>query len=446
LTDYFVGGSAGSSGTIFIQTSSGFEVGESGFLEEDKDSEDNDAIFFDADGDGDNDLYVVSGGYEFDPNSKQLADRLYINDGLGNFTKAKATAMPPINVSGSKAYSGDFDKDGKQDILVLGRQVPGKYPAPAKSYILMNRGTPDNITFEVAQNMQPEAFEALGMATSAVLTDFNNDRWLDIIIVGEWMPIRVFKNTGAGFVEVSEEMGLKTDTTGWWWSIEQGDFDNDGDMDYVVGNNGLNYKYKATEEETFDIFVNDFDRDEDMDIVLSYYNEGKQYPLRGRECSSQQIPGIKKKFESYESFSEATLIDVYGAEPLKSSLHYQVKSFASVYLENNNGKFLIHQLPREAQLSSINQILVDDFDKDGSLDFLIAGNLFVSEVETPRNDAGYGLFLKGNGKGDFEAVEASESGFFVPGDVKNMATIEVENKKYLLVAKNDDAMQYERVN
>lgn len=446
LSDYFVGASKGSSGALFIQTSTRFEMGDSQFLEQDKDSEDNSALLFDADGDGDNDLYVVSGGYEFAPDSDQLADRLYINDGAGNFTKAETAAMPPLNVSGSNAYHGDFNKDGKEDLLVLGRQVPENYPTPAQSYILMNNSTPDQIAFEPVQNMQPEGFEALGMATSAVLTDFNNDDWLDIIVVGEWMPIRAFKNTGSGFVEASEEMGLNIDTTGWWWSIEQGDFDNDGDMDYVVGNNGLNYKYKATEDETFDIFVNDFDKDESVDIVLSYYNEGKQYPLRGRECSSQQIPGIKKKFEDYESFSQATLVDVYGEKPLESSLHYQVKSFASVYLENKDGKFIIHQLPREAQLSSINQIVVDDYDKDGALDFLIAGNLYVSEVETPRNDASYGLLLKGDGKGGFEAVKASESGFFVPGDVKNMAPIEVDSKKYLLVAKNDDAMQYVRIN
>ncbi|MEW2921696.1 VCBS repeat-containing protein [Muricauda sp. ANG21] len=446
LDDYFVGGSKGKSGNLFIQSSNGFEASDSQFLEQDKGSEDNGALFFDADGDGDNDLYVVSGGYEFTPDATQLADRLYLNDGAGNFTKSDSSIIPTINISGSRAYNGDFNKDGKQDLLVLGRQVPGNYPSPTHSYILMNHSISNSIEFQLNQDMQPEAFDALGMATSAVLTDFNNDDWLDIIVVGEWMPIRVFKNTGSGFVEVSEEMGLNIDTTGWWWSIEQGDFDNDGDMDYVVGNNGLNYKYKASPEETFDIFVNDFDRDQNVDIVLSYYNEGKQYPLRGRECSSQQIPGIKKKFENYESFSEATLVDVYGEEKLESSLHYQVKSFASIYLENKDGKFVIHQLPREAQLSSINKILVNDYDKDGYLDCLIAGNLYASEVETPRNDAGHGLLLKGNGKGGFEPVKAAESGFFVNGDVKNMATIQVKDKKYILVAKNDDAMQYQRIN
>jgi len=249
-----------------------------------------------------------------------------------------------------------------------------------------------------------------------------------------------------GFKEVSEELGLTTDTTGWWWSINQGDFDNDGDMDYIVGNNGLNYKYKATEDETFDIFVNDFDQDNNKDIVLSYYNEGKQYPLRGRQCSSQQIPAIKKKFKDYESFSEATLVDVYSKDALESALHYQVKSFASIYMENMGDSFVLHELPMEAQLSSINETLVKDFDNDGHLDIVVAGNMYNSEVETPRNDASYGLFAKGDGNGGFQAISASNSGFFAPGDVKSMSPIIVQNKSYIIVVKNNDNVQLIAVN
>ncbi|MFI1744576.1 VCBS repeat-containing protein [Thalassobellus sediminis] len=445
LEDYFIGGSAGTKGSVFIQTTNGFEKQSSSFLVADKESEDVGALIFDADSDGDNDLYVVSGGYEFSSNSNELQDRLYINNGNGDFTKADKEALPSFNVSGSRAYNADFNKDGKQDILVLGRQNPNNYPLPANSYLLINESTKDHVRFNNT-SMQPSEFENLGMATSAIITDFNNDTWLDIIIVGEWMPIRVFKNTKTGFEEVSDNLGLTKDTTGWWWSINEGDFDNDGDMDYIVGNNGLNYKYKATEKETFDIYVNDFDEDSNKDIVLSYYNEGKQYPVRGRGCSSQQIPGIKKKFKDYESFSEATLADVYTEKNLDESLHYQVKSFASVYLENKNGKFIIHKLPNLAQLSSINQILIDDYDQDGKLDALIVGNLYVSEVETPRNDAGYGLFLKGNGNGSFKPISVSKSGLYIPGDVKDMATIKVGSTSYFIAAKNDDYLQFIRAN
>jgi hypothetical protein len=446
LEDYFVGGSFNKSGQLFFQTQSGFVKQNVLALEADKMSEDIGAVIFDADNDGDNDLYVVSGGYEFSPTSPLLQDRLYINSGKGVFTKADINTLPQMRCSGSKAYAADFDRDGKQDLLVLGRQVPGNYPAPASSYILSNKSTKGSSKFVDVTATNAKEFKNLGMATSAVITDYNNDGWLDIIIVGEWMPIRVFKNVKTGFKEVSNDLGLTKDTTGWWWSINQGDFDNDGDMDYVVGNNGLNYKYKATEKETFDIFSSDFDKDNKKDIVLSYYNEGTQYPVRGRGCSSQQIPGIKQKFKNYESFSEATLEDVYTKKSLDSALHYQVKSFASVYLENKNGKFIVHQLPVEAQVSGINKILVDDYDKDGFLDMLISGNLYMSEVETPRNDAGYGLFLRGNNKGQFKAVTPTKSGFFTPGDVKDMAVIKVKGKKYIITAKNNDKLQFTKLN
>ncbi|MDC6367698.1 MULTISPECIES: VCBS repeat-containing protein [Flavobacteriaceae] len=444
--DYYVGGAANKVGALFFQNEKGFEAQETTFLEVDKANEDLGALLFDADQDGDNDLYVVSGGYEFVQEDEKLKDRLYINDGMGNFTKVDEAVLNSPPISGGKAYKGDFNKDGKLDLLVLGRQSPGNYPAPVSSYILMNVGEKGNAKFEITQKMQPEAFQNLGMATSAVVTDFNGDDWQDIIVVGEWMNIRAFKNTQNGFIEVSEEMALTKDTTGWWWSIEQGDFDGDGDMDYIVGNNGLNYKYKANEKETFDIYVNDFDENSKDDIVLSYYNEGKQYPVRGRECSSQQIPGIKSKFQDYESFSEATLVDVYSEKALESALHYQVKSFASVYLENKDGKFIIHRLPVEAQLFNLNKILVDDYDQDGNLDVLIAGNLFVSEVETPRNDAGYGLYLKGNGKGGFVSVPVAKSGFFVKGDVKDMAIIHRGDQTYILAAKNNDFVQAVKIN
>jgi enediyne biosynthesis protein E4 len=439
LDDYFIGGSMGLVGHLFLQTGAGFVEKPMKALEEDKMSEDMGATFFDADNDGDNDLYVVSGGYEFAYNSPFLQDRLYINNGKGDFTKAPVGTLPAMLSSGSKVYAADFDKDGKQDLLVLGRQVPGQYPSPATSYLLQNKSTTASPKFEVSK-MQPSVFKNLGMATSAIITDYNNDTWMDMIIVGEWMPIRVFENTKTGFKEVSKPLGL-ADTTGWWWNIQQGDFDKDGDMDYVVGNNGLNYKYKATPRETFDIYFNDFDKDLNKDIVLSYYNEGNCYPVRGRGCSSQQIPGIKNKYKDYESFSEATLVDVYTEKSLKASLHYQVKSFSSIYLENKNGKFIIHQLPIEAQMSCINQILVDDYDKDGNLDLLIAGNMYNSEVETPRNDAGYGLFLKGDGKGKFKPLSPTQSGFFAPKDVKDMAFVKVKSQKNILIIKNNDYLQ-----
>ena len=400
MEDLYIGAAASYAPGLYFQTSDGFELQKSDALAGDRSHEDLGATIFDADGDGDKDLYVVSGGNEFEKNSEQLQDRLYLNDGAGNLSK-DLQALPKMLTSGSRAYAADFDKDGKEDLLVLGRLVPKNYPQPARSYLLKNKSSDGIAKFEDITAAYIPEFESLGMATSAEVTDFNDDGWLDIIVVGEWMPIRVFQNMQSGFKEVTAEVGLSNDLTGWWWSIKGADFDGDGDIDYIAGNLGLNYKYKANEEETFDIYVNDFDKNQKNDIVLSYYNEGEKFPVRGRECSSQQIPGIKAKFPDYASFSNATLEDVYTKQDLENSLHYQVKSFASVYLENRNGTFVVHQLPSEAQLSSINQILVDDFDRDGNLDALVAGNLYWSEVETPRNDAGTGLLLKGNGKGSF---------------------------------------------
>jgi enediyne biosynthesis protein E4 len=443
--DFIVGGAATFEAGIYFWTETGFEKQTSEAFEKDKGFEDLDALIFDANGNGHNDIYVVSGGNEFKPGSEMLQDRLYINDGKGNFTR-DVNALPKMLDSGSKVYKADFDKDGKDELLVLGRLVPGNYPSPANSYILKNNSKNGKVAFEdITQTVAP-FLTSLGMATSAEIVDIDNDGWEDIIIVGEWMPIKIFRNNKTGFKDVSEEMGITEDTAGWWWSIKAGDFDNDGDQDFIIGNLGRNYKYTASEDETFDIYFKDFDGNDKKDIVLSYFNEGEKFPLRGRECSSQQIPGIKEKFPDYESFSTATLADVYSEKELETSLHYQVKSFSSIYLENVDGKFRIHELPNVAQITSINQILIKDYDGDGNLDALIAGNLHWSEIETTRNDAGYGMFLKGDGTGKFQPIAPAQSGFFVPGDVKDMQTIFVGNREIIVAVKNDDFIQFIEVN
>jgi hypothetical protein len=440
LEDIFLGGSFGMPANIYIQTHDGFVPQKTNAFNADKISEDVGALFFDADQDGDQDIYVVSGGYEFATNSNFLKDRLYRNDGNGQFQKA-ATAIPDQRSSGSRAYTLDYNKDGKQDVLVLGRQTPGKYPFPTSSYVLENKSTAERIQFEDNTKQVAPFLQGIGMATSAIITDINNDSWEDIILVGEWMPVTILQNNKGTFENITEKMKLQ-ETTGWWWSINEGDFDKDGDLDYMIGNNGLNYKYKATDDETFDIYVKDFDKNSKEDIVLSYYNEGEQYPVRGRQCSSQQIPSIKQKFKNYDEYSTATLIDVYGKKNLENALHYQIKSFASIYLENTGNGFKIHELPMEVQFSSINQILVDDFDKDGNLDALVAGNLYNSEVETPRNDASYGRFLKGDGNGNFQPVPVTKSGFYTTGDVKDLQQITIGNASYILSIKNNDYIQF----
>ena len=309
---------------------------------------------FDVDADGDNDLYISSGGNEFAPNSEKLQDRLYLNDGNGSFVKSE-NALPEMLTSSSRVHGFDYDKDGDTDLFVGGRLVPGNYPSPTDSYILENTSKDGNVKFKnVTVDIAPD-LQKIGLVTDAVWSDYDNDGWTDLIVVGEWMPLVILKNEEGRFTNVSSDLGID-DSRGWWFSISEGDFDGDGDQDYIVGNLGLNYKYKANEDETFDIYFNDFDKNNKNDIVLSYYNEGEKFPVRGRECSSQQIPAIKSKFKNYKSFSIATLEDVYTKEELEKSLHYQVKSFASVYLENDGSTFNIKPLPNLAQTSCINKI------------------------------------------------------------------------------------------
>jgi len=283
------------------------------------------------------------------------------------------------------------------------------------------------------------------LVTDARCFDYDKDGWKDLFVVGEWMNIKAFKNKKGKFVDVTDDLGLE-DTTGWWFSINNADFDKDGDQDLILGNLGLNYKYKAKEDETFDIYFNDFDGNKRNDIVLSYYNEGKKYPVRGRQCSSDQIPSIKEKFKNYDLFSKAELNDIYDKKKLEKSIHYQVKSFASVYLEYKDGKFTKHILPNEAQIAPINKTIIRDFDKDGNLDVLAAGNLYASEVETPRADAGIGLFLKGNSKGSLQPINAQVSGLHMRGDVKDFEIINIKNQEYILSAKNNDFLEFIKIN
>lgn len=444
LDDFYVGAASKYPGGMFFQEPDGsFKQQKTKILIQDRLYEDIGALIFDADNDGDNDLYIVSGGNEFKPNSEMLHDRLYINRGNGNFVKSKF-ALPLLPTSGSRVTAEDFDKDGDLDLFVGGRLIPANYPYPANSYLLENVSKPGRPQFKI-NNKNASLFSKLGLVTTSLWLDYDNDGWEDLFVSGEWMPITVFKNVKGVFKDVTKELGL-ADTVGWWFSLSSGDFDEDGDLDILCGNLGLNYKYKAKKDETFDIYLNDFDGNNINDIVLSYYNDGEKYPVRGRECSSQQMPHIKKKYETYNEYSTATLTDVYDEDKLEKGIHYQVKSFASMYLENTNNSFKQHILPNEVQISPINQIIVKDFDKDGNLDAITAGNLYASEVETPRADAGYGMFLKGDGKGNLKPITAKSSGFYTTGDVKDMKLIKINSIEYAISVKNNDFLQFIKIN
>ncbi|MGB0777219.1 MAG: VCBS repeat-containing protein [Flavobacteriaceae bacterium] len=445
LEDFIVGGAYGYPTQVFIQTQHGFEAASNTAFERDKNYEDMGILPIDINNDGYLDLYISSGGNEFEPGDSRYSDRLYLNDGSGEFTKIEG-ALPELNYSSGRVFSLDFDNDGDQDILVSSRLIPDHYPSPASSVLLENVGSGDIIKFKDVTQDKAEALINIGLLTDASVVDLNADGYMDLVLVGEWMPVTLLENNKGKFEDSSANYGLNEDSRGWWWSSASADFDGDGDLDFIFGNNGLNYKYKAKEKETFDIFVKDFDKNAKEDIVLSYYNDGEQFPVRGRECSSQQIPAIKQKFKNYDSYSKATLVDVYTEDELEEALHYQIKSFASVYAENRNGKLVFHKLPELAQISNINQILIDDYDNDGILDAVIAGNLYQSEVETPRNDAGIGLFLKGKTSGGFDAIPARKSGLYIPGDTKELIQLNFQDKPIIIAGKNQDYLQYIQIN
>jgi enediyne biosynthesis protein E4 len=442
LDDFYIGGAKNQASALFVQQKDGtFNSVLQSLWANDKDHEDVASLFFDADKDGDLDLYVVSGGSE-EEQDEYYQDRFYENQGDGLFSRPKGV-LPIVISSGSCVKSGDFDNDGDLDLFVGGKLIPGKYPLPADSYLLRNESQGGKIKFVDATDELAPFLKEIGMVSDAEWIDVNGDHHLDLVVVGEWMSIMIIKNTENGFVEVTET-GIENQT-GWWYSIASADFDKDGDMDFIVGNLGLNYKYQASEEEPFEVFAKDFDDSGSLDIVLGYHENGTVFPLRGRECSSNQMPFIKEKFPSYNEYGLADMSSVFGAEDLENSLHYAATTFATVYVENlGDFKFKPRKIEGIAQFSSVNSILIDDFNKDGNLDVVLSGNLYQAEIETPRNDAGFGVLLEGNGKGQFTSRFSNESGLFVKGDVKNATIINTQSKtsKRIIFGKNDDAVQF----
>lgn len=431
--DLFIGGAVGQSGTLYFQDANGkFEKSESQPWRNDALSEDLGSLFLDVDGDNDVDLYVASGGSEYKIGNVHLKDRLYINDGSGNFSLDN-NALPNIRQSTQVVEASDIDADGDMDLFVGSRLIPGAYTFPATSYLLIN----EKGKFKKASTEIAPVLTDLGMVTGAVFTDIDNDNDEDLMLVGEWMEIKVLSNDNGFFKDVTEEFGIK-DSRGMWWTITASDLDNDGDDDYIIGNLGKNNKFKASEERPFKVYANDFDNNGTNDVVLAKVYKDNYVPLRGRECTSQQMPYVAEKFEDYHSFASSTLIDILPEDKVEDAVVYEIKNFESIILINDNGKLIKKALPVQAQISPVKAAMVMDINNDGHNDIITVGNHYGVEVETTRYDAGFGTVLLGDGFNNFKSISPSESGFYVPYDSRDLRVVKQKNNVLVLVTNNND--------
>lgn len=433
--DFYLGGAFRRPGKLMIQKDGIFVEQPSGLWNDERMNEDVGATFFDVDNDGDLDLYVVSGGNENTAENGMLLDRLYINDGYGNFTKS---SEPNVNSSGSVALPFDYDGDGYTDLFVAGRQVPGYYLKPADSYLLRNQeGILQDVTDEIAPGLRK-----LGMVTSGVWTDIDGDSDADLVVVGEWMQVTIFEQHEGKFSKVANNMNGLEHSEGWWWSIDANDFDGDGDPDFIVGNMGYNYKHHPNVDAPLEAFTGDFNNDGLFDLAMGYYQDGRLFPTYDWNYAEMQNPKLSEKIPTVNQYSESTLYDIYGEEKLKQARHFQIKTLSTAYIENlGNGKFEMRPFPNEVQISNINSIVVMDVDGDGHEDLILAGNLYPMDVRTVRNDAGIGLWMRGDGQGNFASVPFRQSGLFIPGDVRHVQEIAMDGISMLIAAKNNDQIQ-----
>jgi enediyne biosynthesis protein E4 len=429
LEDVFVGGGAGQKSQLFIQKISGEFIIDT-LIGDNKSAETTKSLFFDANNDGKMDLYVAHGSNEFSLNSPNLQDRLYLNQ--NNRLVSAPDALPNMPVTTGAIAASDFDGDGDQDLFVGGMMEQQKYPYPARSYLLQNnKGKFTDITEKIAPDLKN-----IGIVRDAIWSDYDKDGDKDLMVVGEWMNIEIFNNN-KGILTKTSVKGIEK-SRGMWHSIVAFDFDGDGDEDYMVGNLGQNNKFKRDSTKHFHVFSDDFDGNGTNDIVLSKENHGVLLPVRGRECSSAQMPFVAQKFKTYDQFAKATLTDIYTPEKLAAALHYEMNEMSSIYLENKGKEGLSYTLlPTIAQFSVISDFEIGDFDKDGNMDVLAVGNKYEAEVETARYDASVGIFLKGDGKGHFQPILARESGFSVPENARTIGKMKLKNTNMLIIGVND---------
>ncbi len=441
LDDMVTGGSFSYSGQLFLQQPDGKFVQKALLPGADintKRWEEEGMLLFDADGDGDLDMYVASGGYENERNTLVYQDKLYVNDGKGNFT-IDMKALPTNMTSKMCVKAVDYDHDGDLDIFVSGRVDPWNYPKPVSSFIYRNDSRPGQVRFTDVTSQVAKPLENIGLVCDALFTDFDNDGWSDLILAGEWMPVTFLKNEKGIFTNVTDKSGVQKQT-GWWNTLAPGDFDNDGDIDYIVGNMGQNSFYRASEKYPVHITAADFDKNGSYDAFPSLFlpdkkGEMKEFPAQTRDDIVKQMISMRTRFQNYKTYAEATMDKLFPPEQFKQAQRVEANTFQSMYLRNEgNGTFTMTALPQQAQFSALNGMSVADFDGDGNLDVAINGNDYGTEVSVGRYDALNGLLLKGDGKGNFKALSILQSGMFLPGNGKALVQLRGKDGAALVAA------------
>ncbi|HEY5744709.1 MAG TPA: VCBS repeat-containing protein, partial [Chryseolinea sp.] len=430
LADVFVGGAKGQRDGVFVQRKDGTFAAKSQTWKDDP-SENTDAAFFDMDKDGDQDLYVVSGGYEYDTTDVALGDHLYRNDGKGNFN---SVTLPLVLNSGSCARPADIDRDGDLDLFVGGRIIPGRYPEAPRSYVLLNDG--EGNFSEHTPDIAPDLIRP-GMVTDAVWLDLNRDEWPDLIVVGEWMPVKVYLND-KGKLKDQSALYNKEKTEGWWNRILAEDLDGDGDKDLVIGNFGMNNQFKATPGQPVSLFASDIDNNGSIDPLMSYYIGGRSYPMPTRDELTEQIPSFKKKFPDYARYTQARLQTMLTPEDLKKGRMFEAFTFETSWFENTGTGLVRRSLPIQIQFAPVLALAFLDVNGDGHGDLIAGGNLSRTRSRFGKATGNFGTVLLGDGRGHFRAADPLETGLSLRGDARRMILLD---GKTLLVGMNNDFPQ-----
>jgi hypothetical protein len=438
--DIYVCGARDSPGALFIQDGSGhFKQTNIPLFEADKISEDTDCTFFDADRDGDMDLYVTSGGNEFPLSSSALRDRLYVNDGKGIFSKSKQVVPTARYESSSCVQPADFDGDGDTDLFVGIRLRPFGYGLPVNGYLLENDGH-GNFT-DISVKRAPGLTD-IGMITDMTWADVDNDGDLDMIIVGDWMPVKIFTNDQGIFTDNSERFGMEN-TEGWWHVIVANDVNGDGLVDFVLGNHGLNSRFKASVNQPVTMYVNDFDLNGSIEQIICAYNGDRSFPVVMKDDLVKQIPSLALKYKKFDDYREQTISDMFPADVLQRAVTLTARTMESSMLINTGkGSFQLIALPLEAQFSPVYTVMAEDLDRDGTCDVLLGGNQYRAKPETGIYDAGYGVFLKGSPEGIWSAVSSVKSGIYIKGEMRDLEILKVNETPIIVVARNNDNLQF----